>query len=83
MKDENRTGEMIDILEEYQKYVPTNEDGSPKVTVLYGDGLSCERAASAQGGRLHEGNEWMRLEGLHVAAQDWHLRLHMLEVKKH
>ena len=71
---------MIDIMEEYQKYVPVKQDGSPKVTLLYGDGLSCERAASAVGSRLHEGDKWGRLEGLQPAVQEWHLRMHILEV---
>ena len=47
--DENKTGDMIDILQHYQnKFVPLHENGSPVSTVLYGDGLSCERAHDAQ-----------------------------------
>ena len=42
-KDETKTAEMIEILEEYHKYIPTKPDGKPVKIPLFCDGLSCER----------------------------------------
>ena len=51
-KDENCTGDMIDILQYYQNnFVPVQE-GNPVPIVLYGDGLSCERAHDTQKAEL-------------------------------
>lgn len=71
---------MIDAMEHYQQYVPVKHDGTPIATLFYGDGLSCERATSAQDGRWGAASEWGRLEGLEPAVQEWHLRMHILEV---
>ena len=47
-KDENKTGDMIDILQYYQdNFIPMEQDGNPVPIVLYGDGLSCERVHDA------------------------------------
>ena len=71
---------MMDILQHYQRYVPVRADSSPLKTVLYGDGLSCERARNAKEGRAADVNAWERLEALEPIPTDWHLRMHILEV---
>lgn len=73
---------MVDIMEAYHKYVPgTPGETAPMTTILYGDGLSCERANDAQNARLNSDNPWDRLEGLNPAIQEWHKRGLLLEVK--
>ena len=65
---------MIDILQHYQdKFVPVHEDGSPVPIILYGDGLSCERAHDAQKARINGYSRASRLEGLVLIIQEWHL----------
>ena len=73
-KDENKTGDMIDILQYYQdNFIPMRQDGNPVPIVLYGDGLSCERAHDAQKARINVTSMASRLEGIHPAIQEWHL----------
>lgn len=79
-KDEARVRDMIDILEHYQQYVPVQKDGRPVPTVLFGDGLSCERAHDAQVGRSNHDDAMSRLEGIHPAIQEWHHRALCLQV---
>jgi L1 cell adhesion molecule like protein len=45
-KDETKTSDMIDIMDEYQKYQKAT--GEPIKIPLWCDGLSCERAKSAK-----------------------------------
>ena len=72
--DENKSGDMIDIPQHYQsKFVPLYENGSPVPTVLYGDGLSCERAHDAQKARINRLTMASHLEGLFPSIQEWHL----------
>ena len=67
-------------MEEYHKYVPSLPDGSPVVVPLFCDGLSCERADGAQGGRLNGSDKWSQLQGLEPAIQEWHRRQLLLQV---
>ena len=72
--DENKTGDMTDILQHYQnKFVPLHENGSSVPTVLYGDGLSCERAHDVQKARVNGLTMASHLEGLFPSIQEWHL----------
>ena len=80
MKDENRSGDMMDVMDHYHQYVPSREDGTPIPVIFFGDGLSCERAVSAKRGRLNTPTAWTRLEGLEPAVQEWHCRMHLMEV---
>lgn len=79
MKDETKTSDMIDIMEEYYKYLPTSETGKPVKLPLYCDGLSCERADGAQKARTNGEDEWQCLLGLEPCAQDWHKRQLLLQ----
>ncbi|KAL5016393.1 hypothetical protein ScPMuIL_005982 [Solemya velum] len=70
-KDESRIADMVDIMDAYHQFVPgIPGETSPMPTILYGDGLSCERANDAKNARLNSGNPWDRLEGLHPAIQE-------------
>lgn len=78
-KDESKISDMIDIMDTYQQYVPAENFLTP--TILYGDGLSCERANDAQNARINGQSARDRLEGLVPAIQEWHKRGILLEVK--
>ena len=70
---------MVDILDHYNNYVPSR-NGLPVPTLLYGDGLSCERVNDAKNARINAANEWSRLEGLEPCVQEWHKRAILLQV---
>lgn len=74
-KDESTTAGMIEILEDYTKYVPTDSNGMPTSLVLYCDGLSCERIDGAQRARINGHDNWARLQMFEPAIQEWHRRL--------
>ena len=78
-KDEARTGEMVDIMADYQRYVPTNPDGSPFMLPLWCDGLSCERGHDAQISSVNGRSTWSRLEGLSPSIQEWHRKQLQME----
>ena len=85
---------MIDILEEYKKYVSSKivpleqpipgvdatEDKLYVPTLVGGDYLSVARAREAQYIRRSSDLNKDRLDGLIPAAEDWHAKLCMLEV---
>ncbi|KAK3102183.1 hypothetical protein FSP39_009426, partial [Pinctada imbricata] len=77
-KNESKITDMVDILGHYHQYVPT-KDGIPVKTILYGDGLSCERVNDAQNARINAADVWDRLEGIEPAAQEWHKRAIILQ----
>ncbi|KAK3102767.1 hypothetical protein FSP39_013804 [Pinctada imbricata] len=68
----------IGIYERLQAYVPSI-DGKPYPTIVYGDGLSCERGNDAQNARANGLDEWERLEGLEPAAQEFHKEMILLQ----
>ncbi|XP_003729577.2 uncharacterized protein LOC586013 isoform X1 [Strongylocentrotus purpuratus] len=78
MKDDAKTYDMVDILQSYHGLVPY-QDGEPVTTVLYGDGLRCERARDALNSRRNATNSFDRLEGLHPSIQERHKRGLLLE----
>ena len=57
-KDETKTVDMMDILDEYHKYVPSDVEGRPIKLPLFCDGLSCERVHSAQLCRSNCNDQW-------------------------
>lgn len=78
-KDESKVADMIDILEEYNQYVPS-VNNKPRPVLLFGDGLSCERVLDAKNARMNARDPWDRFEGIEPAAQEWHKRLLLLGV---
>ena len=93
-KDETKHEEMIDILEEYKKYVPSKvipladpiprtddvEDRSYIFTLLGGDYLSVARAREVQYIRHSSELEENRLDGMIPVAEDWHANVCLMEV---
>ncbi|VDI38279.1 Hypothetical predicted protein [Mytilus galloprovincialis] len=73
-KDECKIAEMIDVMEDYHKYVPMGTDMNPFIIPLYGDQLSVERANDAQNARINAESQWDQLQGLHPSIQEWHKR---------
>lgn len=74
-KDGSTTAGMIEILEDYTKYVPRTRDEVPFSLVLFCDGLSCERVEGAQRARINGEDSWDRLDMFEPAIQEWHRRL--------
>ena len=79
-KDETKIADMVDILEEYHKYVPGDEAGEPFMIPLFGDQLSVERSYDAQKARINAEDAWGQLQGLHPSIQEWHKRGILLQV---
>ena len=88
---------MVDILEEYKKYVPStavkllepipgsgiDEDRSYITTLVGGDYLSVARARGAQQIRMNSELEKHRLNGMLPVAEDWHVKVCLIEVIVH
>ena len=88
---------MMDILEEYKKYVPSKvvtleepipgddivEDKLYVSTLLGGDYLSVARAREAQYIRRSSELKENRLDGMIPVAEDWHAKVCFLEVSIH
>lgn len=71
---------MIKIMEEYHHYVPIIM-GVLRAIILYGDGLSCERANDALNARSNGATASKRLTGLVPAVSDWHCRGIVMKVR--
>ena len=78
-KDESKIADMVDILEDYQKYVPVS-NYQPRPILLFGDGLSCERVNDAKNSRIMAANSWDRFDGFEPAAQECHKRVLLMGV---
>ena len=79
-KDESRVADMIEIMEEYHKYVPLKPNGDPLILPLHADGLSCERGNDSQSGRINATTPCLQLQGLVMNIQEWHKRCLLLQV---
>ena len=77
-ENQSTTQGTIGIYEHMQQYVPS-VDTQPYTTVLYGDGLSCERGNDAQNARSNGLDKWEGLEGLEPAAQEFHKEMLLLQ----
>ena len=72
---------MVDILRELLKYVPVKIYGDPITTILWGDGLSCERVKDAQESCVNNNTKTGRLLGFEPSPQEWHKRLQYVTVR--
>lgn len=95
-KNEIYDEDMIDILESYKQYVPSQEvvleippPDSDDVTdecyvpvMLGGDYLSVSRARGAQIIRSNSELERHRLDMFHPCAEDWHCKVALLQIKQ-
>lgn len=84
LKSEQKTEEMIDVLDTYQQYVQSVSDsdtsGTTRRVLLGGDQLTVERARSAQAVRSQSETSLQRLEGLHPKVEDWHAIVNFYQV---
>ncbi|XP_076073057.1 uncharacterized protein LOC143044781 [Mytilus galloprovincialis] len=71
-KDENKTEEMIEVIEHLQQYVPRDGQRKMMPLLLGGDALSVERGDAAQKARADGVNQEDRLEGFIWKSEDWH-----------
>ena len=79
------TDGVINILRYLMKYVPKTDSPEGEIvhpTVVYGDGLSCERHNDAQLARANEDTYVKLLNGLEPGAQEFHKRMLLLQVSK-
>lgn len=79
-KNESRVTDTIDILEEYDKYVPLKPNGQIFQLLLHVDGVSVERGNNAQNARINGNTAWKQLQGLQMNIQEWHKRCILLQV---
>ena len=97
LKEETKYEEMIDILEEYKQYVPSQtvklkepipgsddtEDETYLTTLIGGDQLSVARIRGAQCIRGSAELEKHRLDMFLPTAEDWHGKVCFIEVYLH
>lgn len=97
LKNENKTDEMVDILDILHKYVPSerstqnylvapNEVFSMQLdhfshVLIGGDQLTAARIRGAQRVRGNSDNGRDRLEGLVPVVEDWHAKVCFLQVR--
>lgn len=77
-EDPSSTQGAIGIYAKLHQYVPVL-DGKPYTTVVYGDGLSCERGNDAQCARTNGLTPTERLDGLEPAAQEFYKEMILLQ----
>ncbi|CAC5390067.1 unnamed protein product [Mytilus coruscus] len=77
-KDENKTEEMIEIIEHLQQYTPKAHDKMMPL-LMGGDGLSVERWEGAQRARADGISQEDRLEGFIWKSEDWHAHVISLQ----
>ena len=93
LKNENKLKEIVDILDELQKFAPSKShtvDIPPKWRSLKeiafhrllfgGDQLTAKRARAGVRIRNNSVNSSDRLEGLLPVSEDWHAKMVFLEV---
>lgn len=56
--------DMIEILENLQKYFPKDSNGEPVVTFLAGDQLTCERIRGAKRARVQPEDPLEQFQGI-------------------
>ena len=83
-KNENVTSEMIDILNQFQTYIPSMAGNNGTVffnQLCSGDQLSVERAVNSIHSVANGYTAEDRLEGFNVQLGDWHTGVKILEVQ--
>ena len=76
-KNETYTEQMIEILSEYQEYVPDVKGYRLQVS---GDGLTCMRAMDAIRARANGRTLKERIQKIFVSSLDWHEQVNVLQV---
>ncbi|CAG2203272.1 unnamed protein product [Mytilus edulis] len=76
--DPSSTQGAITIYENLQRYIPSIRE-KPYTSIVFGDGLSCERGNDAHRARCNGLNPWERLEGCEPAVQGFHKEMLLLQ----
>ncbi|VDI05718.1 Hypothetical predicted protein [Mytilus galloprovincialis] len=76
--DPSSTQGAITIYENLQRYIPSIRE-KPYTSIVFGDGLSCERGNDAHRARCNGLNPWERLEGCEPAVQEFHKEMLLLQ----
>lgn len=71
-KCENKTEDMVDIIEFAQQYAPQSKDGKLSPILFGGDQLTRERAVNAQEAKAQSSTALGRLQGVIPKVEDWH-----------
>ena len=80
LMNENTSSEMIEIMEEIQKFVPaTQQMVSLPIVVLGSDQLTCEQARNSERHRKGSATTEECLEGLVPTVEDWHTKMNYYE----
>jgi hypothetical protein len=79
MKNEQKTDEMIEILEHLQRYCPRAEFHNSPIAVV-GDQLTCERIRAAKRARVQQETPEERFEQIIETPADWHALVTFYEV---
>ena len=71
-KSENKTEDMVDIIQHFQQYTPVSDDGRVSPIFFGGDQLTRERAYHAQEAKAQSATVLGRLRGVIPKVEDWH-----------
>ena len=82
-KSEQKTEDMVDILEHVQKYVPVTANGVVHPLLFGGDQLTRERADGAKDAKLQSSSTMKKLRGILPKIEDWHARVVFMQVYMH
>lgn len=72
VKSENKTEDMVDIIQHIQQYTPVSSEGKVAPIFFGGDQLTRERAYHAQEAKAQSGTVLGRLQGVIPKVEDWH-----------
>lgn len=78
-KNENKTEELIAVLEHYHRYVPV-VNGALQQVCFGGDQLTIARARQAQQVRVNSSGKASALRGIVPFACDWHAKVNFISV---
>lgn len=98
MKNENKGDDMVEIMSHLHQYVPSykhakktyqtsvgelqvSQDHLTKI-LIGGDQLTAARGRGAKRARANSLSEVTRLEGIIPVAEEWHVKLNLLDVRK-
>lgn len=76
-RNENKTDQLIQIMEELHHYVPAKHQLS-----FAGDQLTAARARTARKIRVNSKDELKSLRGLVPFAADWHCKVNFMESRR-
>ena len=71
LKAENKTEDIIDIIEHIQQYTPVADDGKLQ-PILFGGDQPREKASNVQKGKMQSRTPLERLQGVVPKCEDWH-----------